>query len=259
MCSSDLVTRQDLRAVVLLHRRLGQDHARARPWVRIPSLPWPVPTRGARSIARLPARRLLRMAVLAAVAVVALVGVWEGTVPLVLPAALALHGVAVDAVEALAQEIDHPEVWASYPVVPGVLLLQHLIAPAVALAVLVGGPVVLVFAAVAPDVVEIVAVVAACAAVSAVVGAAASIVSPPFEPWNSAVFVPPEAMGSRMIARVAWPVVVTGAATIPLLIAASARDHGDPAGPAAVSAIPIVGIVVVAACTWIRTRAPERA
>jgi hypothetical protein len=82
---------------------------------------------------------------------------------------------------------------------------------------------------------------AVVAPVAAVVGAAASIVMPAFEPWNDSAMVPPEALGMRMVARVAWPVVVTTLGVVPAL-----------APPLA----PSIVMVVAAAAYWLSRRGP---
>lgn len=203
------VTRQDLRAVVLLHRRLSLDRSRAEPWFPTPPAPWPVWRRGMQSIARLPAGRVVRMLVLVGVVVVACWGAKTGTVALIAVAALALHLLAVDLDEALAQETDHPTAWLAHARDPGRLLLLHLAAPATVLVV-----VAIPLALVAGE-----PVLALTAPAAAVVGGAASIVMPPFEPWANP-FAPPESIGMRMILRVVWPIAVTGAGLAPLLAGA---------------------------------------
>ena len=79
---------------------------------------FPVWQRGLRSVARWPASRLVRVLVLAAVAGLAMRGVWSGTTPLVLLAGLALWIAALDAAEPLGQEIDHPGRTDAFPMRP---------------------------------------------------------------------------------------------------------------------------------------------
>ena len=60
----------------------------------------------------------------------ALRGVWDGTTPLVLVAGIAGYVAALDAIEPLAQEIDHPTTaGARTPIAQGMILVRHLVAP----------------------------------------------------------------------------------------------------------------------------------
>lgn len=225
------VTRQDVRAVVLLHRRLTLDRARVRPWVRVPRVPWPVSRRGWQSIARLPLRRLARMATLALVSFAAGWAAAEGNRALIVVSAAALHGVALDAIEPLSQELDRPTAWASLPDEPGRVLVRHLVAPASFLAVL-ALPVAILAGTVAP----------VTGVLAAVVGASCSVAMPPFEPWNTNVFMPPESIGMSMIIRAIWPLAVTTLGLVPLFTGASI--------------VPFVAMVVGGATWWLRHRKP---
>lgn len=248
------VTRQDLRTVVLLQRRLAQDRSRATPWMAfVPPGPWPVWRRGWHGLLRLPARRLVRMIVLGAVAGAACWAVWEGTVALIIVAGVALHAVALDAIEPLAQELDHPTRWGSYPVPPGALLLQHLAAPAVLLGVAAVPVVVGVAVLSGGEAAAVVALTSVSACVGAVIGAAASVATPPFQVGAVAM---PEAVGMQLIFRVVWPVAVTTISLTPLLTARAAVHRGEPASSGALSLMGVVAIVAIAAGTWLRTRKP---
>jgi hypothetical protein len=132
-------TFQDLRTVMLLRRQLAAELPRSRPWVRLK----PAPTsrrrtvtwrRDWRGVLRWPATRLLRLAGLGLVAGLSTAAAWAGTTPMVLVAGLALYIAALDAIEGLAQEIDHPDRRDSFPVPAGALHLRHLVAPSVVLA-----------------------------------------------------------------------------------------------------------------------------
>lgn len=122
------VTLQDVRTVVLLRRQLSQERPRRHPIIKLKRggrLPvvW---RRDWASVFRFPTTRLLRMVVLGAVAGVSLGLVWRGVTPMLLVAGLALYIAAYDASEPIAQEVDHPTRWESYPVEPGRLLTQHI-------------------------------------------------------------------------------------------------------------------------------------
>jgi hypothetical protein len=134
------VTLQDIRTVVLLRRQLAQETPRARPWIRfgrggrLPAV-W---RRDWRSYFRFPLVRILRMLLLGAVAGFALGVAWNGAKAVFLIAALALYLAGYDAVEPLAQEVDHPSRWDDLPVDHGRLLLRHLPAAFVVMVVVCG-------------------------------------------------------------------------------------------------------------------------
>ncbi len=134
------VTLQDVRTVVLLRRQLAQELPRSRPYLqlrrgrgRLPAV-W---RRDWQSYLRFPPVRIARMVALAVVAGFAVGFTWQGTVPAFLVGALALYLAAYDAVEPLAQEIDHPSRWDAIPEPQGRILLQHLPAAALIMVLLV--------------------------------------------------------------------------------------------------------------------------
>lgn len=134
------VTLQDVRTVVLLRRQLAQELPRARPYFRLRRGRGRLPAvwrRDWQSYLRFPVVRLARMVALAAVAGLSVGFTWRGTVPAFLVGALTLYLAAYDAVEPLAQEVDHPSRWDAIPEPQGRVLLQHLPAAAVVMLVLV--------------------------------------------------------------------------------------------------------------------------
>ncbi len=78
-----------------------------------------------------------RLVLLGVVAGLALRGAWEGTTPLIAVGGLALYVAALDAVEALAEEVDRPTRSRTLPMEPGELHVRHL-PVAVAVMVLAG-------------------------------------------------------------------------------------------------------------------------
>jgi hypothetical protein len=129
---------QDLRAVVLLRRQLASESPRRRPWVRLrtPTVARrPVWRRGWQSILRWPAPRLGRVLAAGAAAGLLAAGAWGGTTPLVALAGVALLVAALDLVEPLAQEVDHPLRRDLVPVRPGSLIRRHLVAPVAAMSI----------------------------------------------------------------------------------------------------------------------------
>ena len=130
------VTLQDVRTVVLLRRQLTQEHGRVRPLFRVGGMKrrparFPVWRRGWQGVARWPGLRLVRIAAYGAAAGLALVGVWDGTTALIVPAGLALWLAGLDAIEPLAQDVDHPSLVDGLPKDPAVLRLRHLAVPIV--------------------------------------------------------------------------------------------------------------------------------
>jgi hypothetical protein len=129
---------QDLRAVVLLRRQLASESPRRRPWVRLrdPALASrPVWRRGWQSILRWPAARLGRVLAVGALAGLLAAAAWSGTTPLIALAGIALLVAALDLVEPLAQEVDHPLRRDLVPVKPASLIQQHLVAPVATMSV----------------------------------------------------------------------------------------------------------------------------
>jgi hypothetical protein len=248
------VTLQDVRTVVLLRRQLAQEHARSRPWVRL-GRPWParfaVPWRGARGIVRFPAVRLGRMAALGAVAGLSMRGVWAGTTPLVAVAAMALLVAGLDAIEPLSQEVDRPDRWSSLPRRDGTTLLQHLVAPALAM-VLVGLVAVGVAAAAGPSLLalRLGLVVLPATAVAAVAAAAGSVIMGPPDVVLRVVL--PEAAGASMVLRAVWPPALIALALAPVVVARTTTTTS----PLAVAANLEVLVVVVlgGVVVWLSTR-----
>ena len=126
---------QDLRTVILLRRQLNQEQARSRPWIRVPRTrrEHAVWRRGWHSLLRMPATRILRMAILAAAAGVTQAMVMRGTTPALLLTAGILFVLGMEAMEPLSQEVDQPDRTESLPIDRGSLMSRHLAAPAVAL------------------------------------------------------------------------------------------------------------------------------
>jgi len=252
------VTLQDIRTAMVLRRQLAADLPRSRPWlvkpagtrVRRPAR-WPVWQRGWRGVLRFPAGRVARMVGLAVAVGFLWRAVWGGSVALIAPAALVLWVLALDAVEPLSQEIDHPSQRDSYPVDPGIIHVQHLAVPAVVVSLLAG--VAAVVASVLGGVPADVALLCVLpAGLGAVAGATISVVQGAPAPFDELSLASPEFAGGRTFIRTAWPIVVAAIGSAPLAVAARvAADGGDPAK--AVSAFaPVVATLVVLVAAWVR-------
>jgi len=126
---------QDLRTVILLRRQLASERPRRKPWVRLRSGPSsPIWRRDWQSFLRWPVVRIVRVVLIAVAAGGIAVGGFDLTpVLFALPGPL-LFIAALDLIEPLAQESDHPTRRLLLPRRSGELLRAHLTAPAVAMA-----------------------------------------------------------------------------------------------------------------------------
>ncbi|HEV7862286.1 MAG TPA: hypothetical protein VGR20_06275 [Acidimicrobiia bacterium] len=247
---------QDLRAVVLLRRRLAAEEPRPRPWISVPSRASrsgrfggpsaAVRRRGLQSVLRWPATRILRVTGLGIVAGFAAGGAWNGTTPLLVVSGAALFVAALDALEPLAQEMDHPTRRDSFPVPPGQLATAALIVPAIVLAVTTGIGVGVAIAVLGvPAAPLLVAVIPATAA--AVAGGAASLI---LEPVSAAELMSrypvPEAAGPVLVARLGFAPGLAIAGWLPLLAGRAVLDEGLSPGSAVFqSGIALVGLSIL--------------
>jgi hypothetical protein len=250
------VTLQDLRTAVVLRRQLAQEVPRQRPWLRLPRparIRLPVWRRSWHGILRWPALRFVRVAVLGAVAGVALVGVWRGTTPLLVVAGVALYLAGLDAVEPLAQEVDHPDRRDSYELQAGQLHLRQLVAPAIVM-LMAGGVGLCAAAAVTggdTTTWQVGGILLAPAVWCGLGGAAVSVIKGPPPPLTSQALMP-EASGARAMGRLLWPPILATLGVLPLLAARDAFRGGQPIVPALSAAEQGVLLVVAAIVAWVR-------
>jgi hypothetical protein len=142
---------QDLRTVILLRRQLASERPRRKPWVRLPGAvsgsrspgaarsasprpgaPHAIWRRDWQSFLRWPAVRVIRVVLIAVAAGGVAVGGFDLTpVLFALPGPL-LFIAALDLIEPLAQESDHPTRRLMLPLRSATLLRRHLVAPAIA-------------------------------------------------------------------------------------------------------------------------------
>ena len=253
------VTMQDLRTVLVLRRQLAMELPREQPWIGGRSSRqgrFPIWHRDWRGVMRWPAARLIRLLLLAVVAGQSLRAAWNGTIPLVVLAGLALWLAALDAVEAMSQETDHPSRRDSFPIERGALYLRHVVVPIVVMAVvavvtaaaaIVSGP--------SKGSLVVAGIAVLPAALAAVAGAAVSVVlgAPSSSTGGSAFsFAPPEFAGMATVLRAGWPPAVAVVGTLPMLAARSAHLHGHPVvGPEIAASI---GVLVLSALAlwWVR-------
>lgn len=181
--------------------------------------------------------------ILGAAAGLAAAGAWRDTPALALAAAAAMLVAALDSVEGLAQEADHPVRRDTLPVPRGRLLVRHLTAPsAVMLAVAivaVGGAAALGGATTA---LPVGAVVVVPAALSAAWAAALSIDTGPVNPLQVELFG-----SAKLVIRSVAPALLTVAGVLPVLAAKAAVDAGAAAAEGAVPAAVLMLVAAVAA------------
>jgi hypothetical protein len=130
---------RDVRTVILLRRQLASERPRRRPWLRLRGTGGrrAVGRRGWQSFLRWPVVRIARVLVLAAAAGACAVAAWHDSIVLsVIPGVLLLIA-ALDVIEPLAQEADHPTRTEGLPLPAALLFRQHLLAPGVVMAVLI--------------------------------------------------------------------------------------------------------------------------
>jgi len=255
------LTLQDLRTVVLLRRQLTQEQPRPRPWVRLRSLGtgkrvvW---RRDVRGIVRWPAVRFVRLLALGIGAGLALLGTWAGTTPLIVVAAVALFLAGLEALEPLAQDIDHPDLPASVPVIPGQLRISHAPVPlAVMLVVgLVGWATAVVAALAGAFPVHLALTVGPTLVVTGsllgLVGAVASVVMEP--PSGGGDLLPAEIAGVKMVVRAIWAPAIVLVGLTPIFYAKSALRHGMAPGPAALSGAVLPLMAGILGLGWLRYR-----
>lgn len=281
----------DVRTVLVLRRQLAQEQPRSRPWVpfALPALRLAAPgvspprpaagTTGAsragavaapglrlptgvvvrRSVwglLRWPIGRIARLLVLAAGAGIAVCGAWNGTKALLVPAGLCAYIAALDAVEPMAQQLDHPDRSESVPRVAGQLRVKLLIVPVVVVALL--GLVAVGFAiavgAPAGLAVNVGVPTALAAALMACCGAAVSTINGP-DFSTSSVLMSPEVAGVKEAFRFGFPPACCVIGLLPVLAGQAAFNRGLDAGSGTMQAVlPIVGILGVLIFGWIRFR-----
>jgi len=245
------ITVQDLRAVILLRRQLAAELPRSRPWLRLAGggaarrALW---TRDWHSVLRWPIVRVARVVALGAVAGLALCAAWQGTTPLVVVAGAALFLAGLDAVEPLAQEIDHPTRVRLLPARASRLLRGHLVAPTVLLlavvAIALGAA--LVAGASSSLALEIAVPMAVPTALLVSAAAAFSTTNDPF----AHVLNP----GITALLSGLPPAITVIGLSAPFLAARAVDEHGGSPVAAAISSELVVLLACLAVLSWLRRR-----
>jgi len=258
-------TMRDVRTVMLLRRQLSQETPRARPWVpaRGRGGRSSVVLRGYRTLMRTPAARLGRMLTFGLLAAASAAGAWAGTTPLLFVAGLASYLAGLEAIEPLAQEIDHPTVLDLSTADRGRVLSAHLVVPALTMTgVAAVSALSLLLVGAGPEALSIAFATVVPAALAGTAGAAITTVSGAFSRHSeSAMVMPPEAAGMGLLYRAAFPPAVAAAGFLPALQAIHARSAGlDPLEAARSGVGPVLVLTgLVVAYVRFRPRLAEAA
>lgn len=245
------ITLQDIRTVVLLRRLLTQEGARSRPWVVLRrGIERPVWRRDIQGLLRWPAMRFVRLLLMGALAGGTLMLVWNGATEFLVIAGGVLFVAALEAVEGLAEEVDHPARRDTLPVRRSWLTGQHMFVPllvmtgisigGVAAAAAVGGG--------SRRVLTVGAVTVLPAALGAVCGAVMSVISEPFDPSSPDLLVTPELVASgRFLFRMGFAPGLAVMGVLPVLAArlVPGNEATAAAGASAGILVVLVGSVVL--------------
>lgn len=245
---------QDLRTVVLLRRQLASERPRRRPWVRLgaaTSSRHPVWRRGWQSFLRWPLGRVTRVLVLGIAAGGATAGAWSGVTLLFVLPGLLLMVAALDLVEPLAQEVDHPTRRELLPLGADNLIQRHL-APSFAAMAAVLLCATLVALALGPSA-SAAGVGVAMLVPTALVLVCSAALSATNDPY--AYILNPQLGYAQSAAPIVIAVVAAGA---PVLLAREAARHGGSATSAAVSAEFVLLLIGVAMAWWLGKRLADQ-
>ena len=233
--------------------------ATASPAVRPrPSVVW---RRGSRSLRRLPLARLIRIALLAALAGVGGALTYDSSPLFGLVLLGALFLVGLESLEPLSQEVDRPDLTDGYPIERGWVFANHLLAPAVLLvgvAIIGAATAAAIDPSLAPGAFAIAVPMAWAGAMGGVV---VTVLDAPTAPSTTTLlgtprdaetsFVPPEFAGFSTVITAMIPVVVSAVGTIPVFVARFTDDAAS-VGRSIVGLALFIAVGVV----WVRRRDP---
>lgn len=245
------LTMNDLRTVVLLRRRLANHSYRTVPWVpigRSTGRRLPVLRRSIQSHMRLPLPAVIRLTALSVGAGVSVGFAGRGIAALALIAGLLMLVAGYDVMEPLAQEVDNPGRWATYPLEPGELAVRLTVAGAVSMV-----PFVVVAALVAAligdaNIAVIAVVVFPLAAIAATVGASVSTLL-----GGPDVMTSSELFGLAIVVRLVVPPVIAALPFAPVVVG---LVDGSAPGVFLPNSVMLVGLVTGVAWMWISQRNP---
>ena len=183
---------------------------------------------------------------------------YRGTTPAIVAAGLLTFLLGLEALEPLAQELDHPERTDALPVEPGRLHQRLSIVPAIVLVAFgLGGAAFVVLVERSQDAIAIGAVLGPTVALAGGAGAALNTIGgapDPFAAEASGAMLPPEVAGLSMVVRLLWPPLISIAGFVPVLLAREAAESGQSAAAAAAQASVGVLVVVALVAMWIEKR-----
>jgi hypothetical protein len=258
------VTLQDLRTVMVLRRQLAADLPRSRPWLKVRRKPgqahFPIWQRGWRGVLRWPLPRILRLVGVGVAAGFVVHYLFDGVTPVIPAAGILLWIAGLDAVEPLAQDVDHPSRRDAYPMDEGHLMVRHVPVSA-AVMILVGLVTAGTSAALtgSTQATEVMFIAAIPMALAGCGGAIVSVLMGAPKPFDDFAIASPEFAGMRTVIRTIWPWVVASAGMVPIVLArAAVKRHVTPIGPAVLGASLVLALFVLVA-GWIRFRADIKA
>ena len=186
------------------------------------------------------------MVALGVLAVVLAHALWRGVNVAFTIAGVILWIAALEAVEGISQEVDHPDRLSSAPEGKATLVTRHLAGAALGLA-----PFALAAAgasvALAPDRMMVVAAVCLALPITAACGAAVSIVKGPPPPPTAEEIMFPEAAGARMVVNALTGPVICALALAPVALAWPGSSLAQPEGLRLLALNASIGAVVFAA------------
>ncbi len=252
-------TMQDLRTVMLLRRQLSLEAVRLRPWFKVPKIGGVFWRRGWLSVARFPARRLIRMLLLSAVSAAALYAAFSGTTIAVVVAGLAAFMLGLEAIEPLAQHLDHPDLGDLQPVNSSAIQVRLLPVTGILLVVLgaAAGVVTGLIAGAGGAGVATAAMLGVAAGLGGGIGAIVNAVSGAPDPTGqstTASVMPPEVAGMTAMYRMTFAPALSVLGSLPVL--AVRRRAGDQAAELALAGRGLMGVAVAGALTvgWVHAR-----
>ncbi len=252
-------TMQDLRTVMLLRRQLSLEAVRLRPWFKVPKLGGVFWRRGWLSIARFPARRLIRMALLAATAAAALFAAYKGTTIAVVVSGLAAFMLGLETIEPLAQHLDHPDIGDLQPVTSSSIQVRLLPVTGIVL-VLIGAAAGLLTALIAGadgSGMAVAAMLGIAAGLGGGIGAIVNAVTGAPDPTGAsskAAVMPPEVAGMAAMYRMTFAPALSVLASLPIV--AVRRHIDDSPTQLAIAGRCLLGVGVAVAMTvgWVHAR-----
>ncbi len=231
------------------------DAAVARP---SPAIVW---RRGSRSLRRLPLARLVRIALLAAIAGVGGALAYDSSPLFGLLLLAGLFLVGLESLEPLSQEVDRPDLTEGFSIERGWIFAHHLVASAVFLVVVAmigAGAATLVDPALAVGAFAIAIPMAWAGAMGPVVVTVLDAPTPISDttllgtPRDSETsFVPPEFAGFSTVFKALLPVIISAVGTLPVFVARFSQDATSVS-----RSLIALALFIAAAVLWVRRRDP---